>query len=361
MKKLPKTKLQTIEARHEEILAHLASPDIAKDPKRLQKLSKEQAQLSSIVEKWEKVQTIETQTQEAQTLLKEEDAELANMAKEELNSLKAEMEKTSQELLIELLPKDPEDACSIYLEVRAGTGGDEACLFAGDLFRMYQRYAETQGWSTKVVDSHEGDHGGYKSIVASVEGKSVYAKLKFESGTHRVQRIPETESQGRIHTSACTVAILPQVQAIESVTIDLKTCRVDTYRSSGAGGQHVNTTDSAVRITHLPTGIVAECQDERSQHKNKARAINLLQAKILDVQRQSQHQEQSDRRRLQVGTGDRSGRIRTYNFPQGRITDHRIQSTWHQLSDILNGELSAVIQALQQDHYTALLTELKDD
>jgi peptide chain release factor 1 len=273
------------------------------------------------------------------------------MAQEEALSLKKQLQAIEQSLLDLLVPKDPEDECNVFLEIRAGTGGNEAAIFVGDLLRMYQRYAEQNRWTLSTTSAHPSEQGGYKEVIVRIVGTQVYAQLKFESGVHRVQRIPTTESQGRIHTSACTVAVLPEVQTIDEVHLNPSDLRIDTYRSSGAGGQHVNTTDSAVRITHLPTGVVSECQDERSQHKNKAKAMTLLQTKILRQERANQQQTQSAQRKQLVGSGDRSERIRTYNFPQGRITDHRINQTWYQLDSIISGELEPVVHALQQaDH-----------
>jgi peptide chain release factor 1 len=262
------------------------------------------------------------------------------------------------ELQKHLLPKDPNDARNIYLEIRAGTGGDEAALFAGDLFRMYSRYAERHGWQVEIMSASAGEHGGYKEIICRVVGRGVYSHLKFESGAHRVQRVPATESQGRIHTSACTVAIMPEVEEVDEVDVSTGDLRIDTYRASGAGGQHVNRTDSAVRITHLPSGIVVECQDERSQHKNKARAMSLLKARLLAAEQEKQQSEQARQRRQLVGSGDRSERIRTYNFPQGRITDHRINLTLYKLDEILQGDLDQIVEPLTNEHQADLLAAL---
>jgi peptide chain release factor 1 len=260
-----------------------------------------------------------------------------------------------------LLPKDPSDASNVFLEIRAGTGGDEAAIFSGDLFRMYHRYAEQKGWSVEIVSERAGDHGGYKELITRIAGEEVYAHLKFESGAHRVQRVPETESQGRIHTSACTVAVLAEIEEVDSVEIRKEDLRIDTFRSSGAGGQHVNTTDSAVRLTHLPTGIVVECQDERSQHKNRARAMSLLQAKLLSAEQESQRALQASERRSLVGSGDRSERIRTYNFPQGRITDHRINLTLYKLDEVVGGDLDSLIVPLRQEHQADLLAAMAEE
>ena len=286
------------------------------------------------------------------------DKEMAELAREELETAEQRREQLEPELNRLLIPADPNDQRNIYLEVRAGTGGAEAALFASDLLRMYLRYAELQGWRHEIISASEGEMGGYKDVAVRISGNGVYARLKFESGAHRVQRVPETESQGRIHTSACTVAILPEVDAVDEVIVDPNDLRVDTYRASGAGGQHVNKTDSAVRLTHLPSGIVVECQDERSQHKNRAKALALLQAKLLSSAQDAQTAEQSASRRLQVGSGDRSERIRTYNFPQNRLTDHRVNLTLYKLDEVMMGNLDQVVEPLQQEHQTDLLAEL---
>ena len=283
---------------------------------------------------------------------------MQELAREELNSATEQQQELEGHLNILLLPKDPDDDNNIFLEIRAGTGGDEAALFAGDLFRMYQRYVDNRKWTIEVVNTSHGDHGGFKEIVARIIGHGAYSRFKFESGTHRVQRVPETESQGRIHTSACTVAILAERESIEGVDIQTSDLRIDTFRASGAGGQHVNTTDSAIRITHLPTGLVVECQDERSQHKNKARALSLLSARLLEQEKAEQAREQAEDRKLQVGSGDRSQRIRTYNFPQGRVTDHRIGLTLYKLDELLGGNLDMVIDPLTLEHQAELLNEL---
>ena len=269
------------------------------------------------------------------------------------------MENLELELKRQLIPVDPHDKSNIFLEVRAGTGGDEAAIFSGDLFRMYSRFAETQGWRIEILSASDGEHGGYKEIISRIEGNGAYSKLKFESGAHRVQRVPETETQGRIHTSACTVAVLPETDAIEEISINPADLRVDTYRASGAGGQHVNKTDSAVRLTHLPTGTVVECQDERSQHKNRARAMNLLQARLLDSQQQAQDSERAEQRRLLVGSGDRSERIRTYNYPQGRVTDHRINLTLYKLDTIIAGDINQLIEPLNNEYQADQLAAIE--
>jgi peptide chain release factor 1 len=282
------------------------------------------------------------------------------MGQDELKSLAERREVLLARLQKSLIPADPHDDSNVFLEIRAGTGGDEAAIFAGDLFRMYSKYAETMGWSIEILSAREGEHGGYKEMICRVSGHSIFAKLKFESGAHRVQRVPSTESQGRIHTSACTVAVLPEPDEIEAVDVNPADLRVDTYRASGAGGQHVNKTDSAVRLTHLPTGIVVECQDERSQHKNRARAMSLLQARLLDAQVSEQETEQAEKRRLLVGSGDRSERIRTYNFPQGRVTDHRINLTLYKLDEIIEGHLEQVIEPLINEYQADQLAALGD-
>ena len=309
---------------------------------------------------FERFKRLERELEESEALAKDGDAELRELAQEEAAGLGQEIAAAESTLRTLMLPKDPNDQANVFLEIRAGTGGDEAAIFSGDLFRMYSKYAEGQGWQLEVLSSRPGEHGGYKEIISRIEGGNVYSRLKFESGAHRVQRVPETESQGRIHTSACTVAILPEAASIDSVDIEKGDLRIDTYRASGAGGQHVNKTDSAVRLTHLPTGIVVECQDERSQHKNKARAMALLQAKLLDSARTRQQSEQAESRRSLVGSGDRSERIRTYNFPQGRVTDHRINLTLYQLGDLLEGALDPIVQPLVQEHQADLLASLGD-
>jgi peptide chain release factor 1 len=295
---------------------------------------------------------------EARQMLREADPDLRAMAEEELRGGEDQLECLEHEIQLLLLPTDPHDDNNIFLEVRAGTGGDEAALFAGDLFRMYQKYAESRGWPVEILSHSLGEHGGYKEIIVRVAGQGAYSRFKFESGAHRVQRVPETESQGRVHTSACTVAILPEAEEVEEVDLNPADLRVDTYRASGAGGQHVNKTDSAIRITHLPSGIVVECQDERSQHKNRARALSLLQARLLEQEQSRQRSEIAESRRLQVGSGDRSQRIRTYNFPQGRVTDHRINLTLYKLDDILAGGLDMLIDPLQQEYQAELLAEV---
>ena len=298
---------------------------------------------------------------EARLMASDSDPEIRAMADDELQTLEADITALDSELQRLLLPQDPNDSHNIFLEIRAGTGGDEAAIFAGDLLRMYQRFAENQNWKLEILNERSGDHGGYKEIISRIEGKNVYGLLKFESGTHRVQRVPQTESQGRIHTSACTVAVMPEVEALDEVEISKSDLRVDTYRASGAGGQHINKTDSAVRLTHIPTGIVVECQDERSQHKNKARAMSLLQAKIMTQAQQVQDDAQAATRRNLVGSGDRSEKIRTYNFPDSRVTDHRINLTLHRLAQTMAGDLSPILDHLVQEYQADLLSALSSD
>jgi peptide chain release factor 1 len=285
---------------------------------------------------------------------------MRKMAEDEIRNGEQQAAEMEIELQRLLLPKDPNDTRNVFLEIRAGTGGDEAAIFSGDLFRMYSKYAERRRWKVEIISESQGEHGGFKEIITRVVGQGVYSKLKFESGAHRVQRVPATESQGRIHTSACTVAIMPEPDELEEIELNKADLKVDTFRASGAGGQHVNKTDSAIRITHLPSGMVVECQDERSQHKNKARALSLLQARLLDSAQAAQSQEQADERRSLVGSGDRSERIRTYNYPQGRLTDHRINLTLYKLDEVMQGGLDDVLQALINEHQAALLTSLGD-
>ncbi|MEJ2382875.1 MAG: peptide chain release factor 1 [Xanthomonadales bacterium] len=358
MKASLRERLTQVAARHEEVGLLMSDPDAFADPNRFRELSQEYAQLEPVVTAWRDWQQARSAIGEAETMLQENDPEMRDMAAEELEENRARCERLERELRMLLLPRDPNDDNNIFLEVRAGTGGDEAALFAGDLFRMYQKYAEARGWPLEILSQSPGEHGGFKEIIVRVAGQGAYSRFKFESGTHRVQRVPETESQGRIHTSACTVAILPEVDDVAAVDINPSDLRVDTFRASGAGGQHVNKTDSAIRLTHLPTGIVVECQDERSQHKNRARAMALLQARLLEQEQQRQQSEIAEARRVQVGSGDRSQRIRTYNYPQGRITDHRINLTLYKLDDILAGNLDLLIDPLMQEHQAELLAEL---
>ncbi|WP_199097025.1 peptide chain release factor 1 [Dyella sp. ASV21] len=341
-------KLESLAERHEEISLLLAQPDVLADNTRFRELSREYAQLEPLSLSLRERDEAERELGETRAML--DDPELRDMAQDDIARLEQRLQTLDDELQILLLPKDPRDEANLFLEVRAGTGGDEAAIFAGDLFRMYTRHAERRRWHVEVLSENPGEHGGYKEIVARIEGKGAYSRLKFESGTHRVQRVPETESQGRIHTSAATVAILPEMDEIDDIEINPADLKTDTFRASGAGGQHVNKTDSAIRITHLPTGIVVECQDERSQHKNRARALSLLKARLLDDERSKQAAVQAESRRLQVGSGDRSQRIRTYNFPQGRITDHRVNLTLYRLTEVLQGDLDELVDTLTREN-----------
>ena len=354
-------KLDQLLDRYEELAALLSDAEIITDQKKFRVYSKEYADIEPVVQCFRSHEEQSRQLEDARLMLEDSDIDIREMAEVEITELSQSLASINQSLQTLLLPKDPHDASNIFLEIRAGTGGDEAAIFAGDLFRMYARYGETQNWKTEILNERHGEHGGYKEIIARFEGQDVFGKMKFESGAHRVQRVPQTESQGRIHTSACTVAILPEVEDIEEIEIDKNDLRVDTYRASGAGGQHVNKTDSAVRLTHLPTGMVVECQDERSQHKNKARAMSLLQAKLLDNAQTEQINEQAATRRNLVGSGDRSEKIRTYNFPDGRVTDHRINLTLHRLSQVMTGDLDPIIDQLLIEHQADLLRALGGD
>jgi peptide chain release factor 1 len=344
-------KLEDVERRYETLSHLLSQPEVINNQDELQKVAKEYAELGKVVDPYRKLKKLEVEIKESQDLILHEEEEIKRLAKEELNRLVEEKERVEGDLKMALLPKDPSDEKNILLEIRAGTGGEEAGLFAADLFRMYAKLAEKHHWRMEVLSRHYTGVGGFKEIIAMIEGKGVYSRLKFESGVHRVQRVPATESQGRIHTSTVTIAILPEAEEVE-VQIDPNDLRIDIFRSSGPGGQSVNTTDSAVRITHLPTGMVVSCQDEKSQHKNKAKALKILRARLMDRARHEQQTEISEKRRIQVGTGERSERIRTYNFPQGRVTDHRIGLTLYRLGEVLEGELDEAIDALTT-HYQA--------
>ncbi len=356
MKPSLRGKLDQIAERFEEITALLADPEVQNDQRQFRSLGQEYAQLEPVVETFRRYTEAESDIEAAREMM--DDPEMAPLAKEELAAAEETRDELEPELQLLLIPPDPNDQRNIFLEVRAGTGGAEAALFASDLHRMYLRYAEQHKWQTETISESPGEHGGYKEVVCRITGNAVYSRLKFESGTHRVQRVPETESQGRIHTSACTVAILPEAEEVDDVEINSNDLRIDTYRASGAGGQHVNKTDSAVRITHLPSGIVVECQDERSQHKNKARAMSLLQAKLLSQAQEEIVNAQASSRKLQVGSGDRSERIRTYNFPQNRITDHRINLTLYKLDEVMSGVLDQVIEPLLREHQVEQLAAM---
>ncbi|MBO6753258.1 MAG: peptide chain release factor 1 [Spongiibacter sp.] len=360
MKASIRSKLENLLDRYEEIGALLSDPEVIGDQDRFRKLSQEYAEIEPVVAAYDQYRQVNDDLDEARLMLGEDDAEMRAMAEEEIAGGEERLDALEAELQTLLLPRDPNDSHNVFLEIRAGTGGDEAAIFAGDLFRMYSRFAERKGWKIEVLNERPGEHGGYKEIISRVAGQDVYGHLKFESGAHRVQRVPETESQGRIHTSACTVAVMPEPEASEEVEINKADLRIDTFRASGAGGQHVNKTDSAVRITHIPSGIVVECQDERSQHKNRARAMSLLAARINDVRQSEQQQAQADERRNLVGSGDRSERIRTYNFPQGRVTDHRINLTLYKLDEFIQGDVDQVVGPLRQEHQADLLAAMAE-
>lgn len=352
-------RLEQLAHRLIEIDALLSEPEIASDMDRFRKLSRERAELEPIVLAFREYTKTEAAMADAQELMA--DPEMRELAQEEFESARERQEALADELQLLLLPRDPDDHRSVYLEIRAGTGGDESALFAGDLLRMYSRYAESRGWRVEIVSAHPGEVGGYKEVIARIEGEGVYGRLKFESGAHRVQRVPETEAQGRIHTSACTVAILPEADAATDIEINPADLRIDTFRASGAGGQHVNKTDSAVRITHLPTGTVVECQDDRSQHRNREKAMQVLAARLKDQQLQEQQSKEAAQRKSLIGSGDRSERIRTYNFPQGRITDHRINLTLYKLANSMEGDLDELTDALLAEHQAEQLAALAQD
>ncbi len=353
-------RLDTMCERYEELAALMSDPAVINDQNKFREYSKEYAELEELVKAYDAYKLVVDDVEEAKALMSDGDLDMREMAEEAWKEAKENLESLDLELQTLLLPKDPNDKNNVFLEVRAGTGGDEAAIFAGDLFRMYSRYAERKRWKVEVVSESLGEHGGYKEIIARLEGQDVYGSLKFESGAHRVQRVPETESQGRIHTSACTVAVMPEIDSVDEIEINKNDLRIDTFRASGAGGQHVNKTDSAIRITHLPTGVVVECQDERSQHKNKARAMSLLHSRLLTAEQDAAHKEQSDQRKSLVGSGDRSERIRTYNFPQGRMTDHRINLTLYKLAEVMQGDLDQVLQPLLREHQAEQLLRISE-
>ncbi|HWK76088.1 MAG TPA: peptide chain release factor 1 [Povalibacter sp.] len=358
MKPSIQSKLEKLVDRHEEVSALLADPQVIANTDQFRELSMEYSRLEPVVTRYRDYQQLIAEREHAREMAEGSDPELRELGQEELGTLSGRIDVETDELAKLLLPKDARDESNIYLEVRAGTGGDEAAIFAGDLFRMYSRYADTKGWRVEVLSESAGEHGGYKEVISRVVGRGAFSHLKFEAGTHRVQRVPATEAQGRIHTSACTVAILPEMAEVETIDLNPADLRIDTFRSSGAGGQHVNKTDSAIRITHLPSGIVVECQDERSQHKNRSRALSLLKARLMAAEQEKRDQAEAQSRKLQVGSGDRSERIRTYNFPQGRITDHRINLTLYKLADVMNGDLEPVIQPLQQEYQAEQLARI---
>ena len=358
MKDSIRNKLESVRDRFEEISGLLSDPDVIGDQNKFRDLSKEYARVEPIVGLFTQFETLADDIASAEEMANDKDAEIRQMGQEELQDLMSKRESVLLKVQKSLIAPDKHDQSNVFLEIRAGTGGDEAAIFVGDLLRMYMKYAEAMKWSVEILSAREGDHGGYKEIICRVAGSGIFANMKFESGAHRVQRVPATESQGRIHTSACTVAILPEPDEVELDEIKPADLRVDTFRASGSGGQHVNKTDSAVRLTHLPSGVVVECQDERSQHKNRARAMSLLQAKLLDAKVTEQNSEQAEQRRQLVGSGDRSDRIRTYNFPQGRVTDHRINLTLYKLDEILEGGLNQVIQPLINEYQADQLAAL---
>lgn len=353
-------KLETLVERYEEVQHLLGDPDVIGDQDRFRALSREYSQLEEVTQCFQAYQQAKENLETAEEMAKEDDPDMREMALEEVKEAKVEIERLEDELQVLLIPKDPNDERNCFIEIRAGAGGDEAGIFAGDLFRMYSKYGESRGWRIEVMSANEAEHGGYKEMIAKISGEGVYGILKFESGGHRVQRVPATESQGRVHTSACTVAILPEIPEAEIPEINAGDLKIDTFRASGAGGQHVNTTDSAIRITHLPTGIVVECQDERSQHKNKAKAMSVLAARIIQAEEEKRHAEEASTRRNLLGSGDRSDRIRTYNYPQGRVSDHRINLTIYRLNEVMEGELDTLIQPVLQEHQADQLAAMAE-
>ena len=361
MKESVVIKLENLVERFAEVQALLSDPGVIGDQDKFRALSKEFSQLEDVVAGFNAYKQAEEDLASAEEMMAEDDAEMREMAQEEMKTAKQEIERLEAELQILLLPRDPNDDRNCFLEIRAGAGGDEAAIFAGDLFRMYSRYAEAKGWRLEMISANEGEHGGFKEVIANVTGDGAYGVMKFESGGHRVQRVPETESQGRAHTSACTVAVLPEIPESEAIEINPADLRIDTFRASGAGGQHVNKTDSAIRITHLPSGVVVECQDERSQHKNRAKAMSVLSARLNQIEEDKRAAEEASTRRNLVGSGDRSERIRTYNFPQGRVTDHRINLTLYRLDEVIEGNLGLLLEPIRQEHQADLLASLADD
>ena len=357
MKPSLQARLESFQERLEELNLLLSSEQATTDMDQYRKLTREHAELSPLVEKFAALKQCEADIATAESMLK--DAELREFAEAEITDNRARIDEIEAAIQRDLLPKDPNDARNIFLEIRAGTGGDESALFAGDLFRMYTRYAERQRWHVEVISESPGEVGGYKEIIAKIDGQGAYSRLKFESGGHRVQRVPDTETQGRIHTSACTVAVLPEADELAAVELNPADLRIDTFRASGAGGQHINKTDSAVRVTHLPTGIVVECQEGRSQHKNKAQALAVLAARIMDQRERERHSKQAAERKSLIGSGDRSERIRTYNFPQGRVTDHRINLTLYKIEQIMDGDLDELTQALITEHQAEQLATIE--
>lgn len=355
------TKLEQLIERYEELGALLSDADTISDMDRFRDYSKEYAEIEPVVNCYREFEETQQELDDTKGFLRDQDEDIRAMAEAEVPPLEEKIGELEISLQTLLLPKDPNDSHNIYLEIRAGTGGDEAAIFAGDLLRMYTRYAENMRWRVEILGERPGEHGGYKEVILRIEGKEVFGHLKFESGAHRVQRVPETESQGRIHTSACTVAVMPEIEDLDEIDINKNDLRVDTFRASGAGGQHVNKTDSAVRLTHLPTGIVVECQDERSQHKNKARAMSLLQARLMEAAQNEQAKEQAETRRNLVGSGDRSEKIRTYNYPRAQVTDHRINLSLHRLKEIMEGDLASIIDPLLREHQADQLAAIANE
>jgi peptide chain release factor 1 len=359
MKDSIRQRLDRMVDRFEEVGGLLADPATDGGSQQFRELSMEYSRLQPLTERFQAYRALEAELETAQQMAADPDLSMRAMAAEEVQRLGSALTDTEADLRTMLIPRDPRDEKNIFLEVRAGTGGDEAAIFAGDLLRMYTRYAQARGFTTEIISESPGEHGGYKEVICRIVGQNAFLQFRFESGTHRVQRVPATEAQGRIHTSACTVAILPEIDEVEKIEINPADLRIDTYRSSGAGGQHVNKTDSAIRITHIPSGLVVECQEERSQHKNRSKAMSLLKARLLAAEQEKQHSEQAHARKLQVGSGDRSERIRTYNFPQGRVTDHRINLTLYKLADVMDGNLDELMGALQQEHQAEELAALQ--
>ncbi|MEW6981946.1 peptide chain release factor 1 [Colwelliaceae bacterium 6471] len=353
-------KLEVLVERFEEVQALLSDPDTIADQEKFRALSKEFSQLEEVTQVFHRYQEAENDFSAAEEMLKDDDPDMREMAQEEFKTAKQAVEDLANELQILLLPRDPNDDNNCFVEIRAGAGGDEAAIFAGDIFRMYSRYAEKQGWKVELMNSNESEQGGYKEIILKINGDGVYGQMKFESGGHRVQRVPETESQGRVHTSACTVVVMPEIPESEAIEINKADLKVDTFRASGAGGQHVNKTDSAIRITHIPTGVVVECQDQRSQHKNRAQAMSVLQARLQAAEDEKRRSEEESSRRNLVASGDRSERIRTYNYPQGRMTDHRINLTLYRLNEVIEGNLQLVLEPLMQENQADMLAALSE-
>jgi len=360
MKDSIRQRLESLVDRFEELAALLSDAGVISQQNKFRDFSREYSELEPIVEAFQRWQLAREDQETANLMLQEDDADLREMAQEELLAARALEAELEDELQILMLPKDPNDGRNVFLEIRAGTGGDEAAIFSGDLFRMYSRFAERTGWRVELISASEGEHGGFKEVIARVSGERVYSRLKFESGAHRVQRVPETESQGRIHTSACTVAVMPELDESAAIEINKADLRIDTFRASGAGGQHVNKTDSAIRLTHIPTGVVVECQEERSQHKNRAKAMALLASRLQQAETEKHQAQQASARKSLVGSGDRSERIRTYNYPQGRITDHRINLTLYKLNEMMQGDLDEMLNTLSQEYQAEQLNALAE-